>query len=125
MGHSGMELDSAREETRARIEEAHDRAVTQGLLEPSSDKGLYGKLGHYQAVWRGWRGAGWGSGAMETFDYQDCMTAVLDALINQGGVVAWEGDGTGCVVQMIATAYEDRDHWKQRALAAEAKLKTD
>lgn len=35
------------------------------------------------------------------WDYHAATTAVLDALVIQGGIVAWDGDGVGCVVQMI------------------------
>lgn len=30
---------------------------------------------------------------------QEC--AVIDALVEQGGIAAWHGDGVGCVAQMI------------------------
>ena len=71
--------------------------------------------GWYQAQWRG-------DVAVETFDSNDCMLAVLDALCNAGSVAAWAGDGTSCVVQMIALAYRDRDYWRSRAWVAEEKL---
>lgn len=32
--------------------------------------------------------------------YNDCMNAVIDALTSEG-VVAWPGDGTSCVVQIV------------------------
>jgi hypothetical protein len=32
---------------------------------------------------------------------EECMIAVLEALILQGCVIAWPGDGTSCVAQMI------------------------
>lgn len=70
------------------------------------------KPGWYQWEWRN------GTPVKEA-EYNDCMLAVLDALINQGSVAAWAGDGTSCVVQMILQAYKERDEWKARALVLE------
>lgn len=48
--------------------------------------------GQLQAKWR--------TDPPEKFDYQECMAAVLDAL-NREGIPAWNGDATGCVVQIV------------------------
>lgn len=72
------------------------------------DKGF--EPGHYQAEWRDF-----GKGQEIEYNEADCMLAVLDALIHQGGVAAWAGDGTGCVTQMIEYAYERRDLWRTKA----------
>src|SRR5271154_5075395 len=72
--------------------------------------------GMYQATWRGATGTpdnwGWGGPGVAKFDSNDCMTAVLDALLNQGSIAAWAGDGTSCVVQMIELAYRERDRYR-------------
>jgi hypothetical protein len=44
------------------------------------------------------------------FDYAEVTSAVLDALINQGGCIAWDGDGVGCVVDIIRTYHQ---RWRQ------------
>lgn len=46
----------------------------------------------------------------EVVDYneKDAYNAVIAALA-QGGIQAWYGDGTGCVVQMLANVYRQRD----------------
>ena len=42
-----------------------------------------------------------------------CTAAILDALITQGCVPAWNGDGVGCVMQIVyAFAKLDRDRKK-------------
>jgi len=75
------------------------------------------KPGYYQAEWRDWCN-GKTDFDIEYGDGRDCMLAVLDALIHQGGVAAWAGDGTSCVTQMIEFAYKRRDYWRKRALEA-------
>lgn len=35
------------------------------------------------------------------YDAHLAELAIIDALIEQGGCVAWHGDGVGCVAQMI------------------------
>jgi len=76
--------------------------------------------GHYQAVWRGYGlmsngQMGWGGKALETYNSPDATLAILDALIHQGGYAIWDGDGVGCVTQMIEVAYKDRDFWRDQA----------
>ena len=73
--------------------------------------------GLYQTTWREW-----GAFPENEIEYnsQDCMLAILDALIHQGGIAAWCGDGTSCVQQMIELAYKRRDIWRRRAISAEA-----
>ena len=43
----------------------------------------------------------WRTQPPEVFDSYEAMTAILDALITQGCVAAWSGDGTSCVEQML------------------------
>jgi hypothetical protein len=57
----------------------------------------------------------WRVVANRPWDFEECTTAVLDALVNQGGYVVYDGDGVSCVVQMIHA------QWK-RAEEAEDKL---
>lgn len=102
-----------------RITSAYDEAVKLGQLNeadygPDYPKSWNYKKGIYQVVWRN------GSVDLE-FDYQKVTTAILDALVYQGGMVAWDGDGVSCVTQMVQAAYQRRDYWRKRALAAEAK----
>lgn len=46
----------------------------------------------------------------------ECTTATLEALILQGGINAWDGDGVSCVAQMIWAMHK-------RAEKAEAEVK--
>lgn len=39
--------------------------------------------------------------------YQECSAALLDALVNEGGIPAWDGDGLSCAVQIVE-AYAKR-----------------
>jgi len=109
------------------IEAAYDKAVAEGKISKNFDalfKEKYDyKHGMYQALWRGWNGDCWVADYDIEYNSADCMIAILDALLHQGSVPAWPGDGTSCVEQMIAMAYRRRDYWRQRALEAESKLK--
>lgn len=46
---------------------------------------------------------------------EECITATLEALILEGGIEAWDGDGVCCVAQMVWAQH-------QRAEKAEAEL---
>ena len=123
-----MDLQWAANSANWQIEEAYDRALANGYINQKTDgyyKGQYNhKHGVYQAIWRynlGEDPTVYPLPAMEVFNMRDCETAILDALIHQGGIIAWNGDGVGCVSQMVETAYRERDYWKDRALKAEAK----
>lgn len=48
-------------------------------------------------------------------DLDECVMATLEALILQGSVPAWDGDGVSCVAQMVWAQH-------QRALRAEKEL---
>lgn len=65
--------------------------------------------GSYQAVYRGMRDGAWTPKAVDKYDSRDAMLAILDALIHQGSITAWPGDGTSCVEQMLALVYAERD----------------
>lgn len=39
--------------------------------------------------------------------------AVLDALINIGGIPAWNGDGVSCVAQMLDAIYRERNELRE------------
>lgn len=43
----------------------------------------------------------------------ECTLATLEALILQGGIVAWDGDGVSCVAQMV---------WAQHRRAEKAEV---
>ena len=47
------------------------------------------------------------------WDYTECTTAVLDALIIQGGIPAHDGDGVSCVVQMIEAQWKRAENYKK------------
>lgn len=47
---------------------------------------------------------------------EECTAAVLEALIDQGGILANDGDGVSCVVQMIWAQHERAE--RAEALAA-------
>jgi hypothetical protein len=68
------------------------------------------KPGDYQAEWRDF-----GVDQEIEFDTDLATKAVLDALINQGGIQAWSGAGVSCVVQMLQYAYKQRDKWRTLA----------
>jgi len=85
------------------------------------------QAGHYQAVWRGYGmmpngQLGWGGKALETFNGNDATLAILDALIHQGGYSIYDGDGVGCVQQMIEIAYMDRDFWRDQTRRAQQRI---
>ena len=129
MGYPGITTDQAKQETRKRIEEAYERAKNNGLISPEEHEAWKLSydypLGSYQALWRGfWTKAtvDWDPNVDDPNFYMDITTALLDALINQGGIAAWDGDGLGCASQIVYHAYKRRDYWRDRALKAEKEL---
>lgn len=66
-----------------------------------------------QAKWRGgnfivdaqgaWQGD-W-SGGLPPYDYMEIETAILDALVTQGSIPAWRGDGLSCAAQIADFIY--------------------
>ena len=55
-----------------------------------ADRGM--KEGELQWKWRQY--------PPPKFNWSECMDAILDAL-NREGIIAWTGDGTGCVQQIV------------------------
>jgi hypothetical protein len=45
--------------------------------------------------------------------FEDCVTATLEALIIQGSINAWDGDGVSCVAQMIWTMHKRAEKAEQ------------
>jgi hypothetical protein len=89
-------------------------SAKEGLDKSLKDLGF--EPGWYQAEWRDF-----GKNQEIEFDTVLATRAVLDALINQGGIEAWNGDGVGCVVQMLEYAYKQRDQWRAKAKENEEK----
>lgn len=122
------QLEQLRAQYNPQIKAAFDAAVERGEIKPEQVAELkkwYGEdryyIGNFQGLYR--RGCMFpASGPRDKYDTNECMTAILDALLNQGSMIVWCGDGTSCVEQMIETAYHDRDYWRNRALRAEKRL---
>lgn len=58
----------------------------------------------------------WRTEPPETYDAQEVIDAILDAL-NREGIEAWDGDGVSCVEQIVRAQY---DRWAKLAGKAEA-----
>ncbi len=66
--------------------------------------------GWFQATFRGFYDGKWTHPVVlpKNPTSSDTVLAVLDALVNIGGVPAWNGDGVCCVAQMLDEVYADR-----------------
>ena len=72
----------------------------------------------------GWLQHRWRQQPAPKFDYQECMAAVLDAL-NREGIPAWNGDATGCVVQIVEAQAKRADAQLAAQLAEARELLAD
>ena len=87
------------------------------------------KPGELQARWRG-LGPGAPISVVNSPAFtQEAEHAILDALVEQGGVSAWSGDGTSCVAQIVRNIAEQAEQrqaeaFKSLLLAAEAMAAT-
>ena len=55
-----------------------------------------------------WRGNG-KNDPLPPFNMEEIEIALLDALCNMGGIVAWRGDGLGCAAQIVEYVYKKQE----------------
>jgi hypothetical protein len=74
--------------------------------------------GYLQARWRN-------VGTLpEKYDPYEAEAALLDALITEGGIPAWSGDGSSCAEQIVRAVWERGERYRKELEEIKAKIKS-